>query len=394
MNREAIYSALFNLAKAATGITTSGRFVVPIGSVPQANLPALFQHQVSDDPANTKGEPAILKLKAELVIYVASPSDWLDTSVSAPAIQLNNFLDALDKALQPDPTTQVQTLGGLVSHCWRTTTNYFEDAPTNQAALVVGIEMLTEGDSSAQFSFDSGKIFLTDPNGTPLLLGSLQDIQFTQKFDTHKVRGNFQYPVVVTRTSAQFSAKAKFAQINGAVLAEVVNGLISSTGSQLVQSGESHTIPGAPYQVAVTPPSGTFTQDMGVIYDSGANAGQALTAVSGTPNAGQYSVSGNTYTFSSADSGTDVVLSYIYTASTGKQVTISNPFSGITPKFQAVFNASDKNGNQVTWNFPVCYSDQLDIPTRLEKFTIPEFSFSVMGTNTNPPIIGIFSYSQ
>lgn len=50
MNREAIYAALFNLAKTATGINYTSRFLQPIDSVATANLPALFQHQVSDDP--------------------------------------------------------------------------------------------------------------------------------------------------------------------------------------------------------------------------------------------------------------------------------------------------------------------------------------------------------
>ena len=396
MNREAIYTALFNLAKTATGITYTSRFLQPIDSVATANLPALFQRQVSDDPKNDKGIPAVLTLEAELYIYVVNAGDGLDNSSSAPAIQLNNYLDNIDAALLPDPVTQVQTLGGLVSHCWRTSTNYFEDPITGKAALAIGIEMLTEGDSSTAFGFDSGTVYVLDSNGTPQILGSLQEISISQKFDTNKQRGNFQYDFKANRVSTKISAKAKFAQIKGSVLAQIVNGQTVSTGSQRVQSLEAHTIPGTPYQITVTPPSGSYSLDMGVIYDGGGSKGQALIQVpsDSSPSQGQYSVSGAVYTFAAADTGIAVCISYLYTATTGKSMTISNPYSGPSPTFRAVLNSTDKNGNQVVWNLPVCYSDQLDYVTRLEDFTIPEFSFSVMGTSDNPPVIGTFSYSQ
>lgn len=396
MNREAIYSALFNLAKATTGITTSSRFLQPIDMVPSANLPALFLHQIADEPKNDKGEPALLTLKAEIYIYVINAGDGIDTAASAPAIQLNGYLDALDAALQPDPVTQVQTLGGLVSHAWRTATDYYEDPLTGKGALSVGVEMLVAGDSSSAFSFDSGRIYVIDSSGTPQILGSLQDIAVTQKFETSKQRGNFQYDFKANRVSAKISCKARFAQIKGSVLAQIVNGQAVSAGSQLVAPLVAATVPAVPgpYTVTPTPPSGTWMLDMGVIYDGGVNAGRALTYTAGTPSAGQYGVAAGVYTFAAADAGAAVSISYLYTATTGKNLVILNPYSQPTPTFMAVLNSSDKNGNQVTWNLPVCYSEQLDFVTRLEEFTIPEFAFSVMGTGDNPPKIGTFSYSQ
>ena len=74
-------------------------------------------------------------------------------------------------------------------------------------------------------------------------------------------------------------------------------------------SGEAATVPAAPgpyYNVSAAAPFGPWAGDGGVTYASGA----ALTAVAGTPAAGQYNVSGGVYGFAAADAGADVVLSY------------------------------------------------------------------------------------
>ena len=80
-------------------------------------------------------------------------------------------------------------------------------------------------------------------------------------------------------------------------------------------SGESHTIPGAPYAVAVNAPNGPWGQDDGVTFANGT----ALTLVAGTPAAGQYAVQGDMtqanygqYTFAAADVGKAVLISYSY----------------------------------------------------------------------------------
>ena len=397
MNRNPIYTALFNLLKTTTGIVQAYQFLRQMSDITTAQLPCLMQRQITDEPKNTKGEPGILHWRVDAYIVVGNQADILDNPASAPAIQLNTYLDAIDAALQPDPVTQVQTLGGLVSHCWRANTDYYEDPKTQRGMLMVGIELLVTADSSAQFAFDSGKIYAIDASGTPQLLGSLQNMTVTQKFTTKVERGNFVYDFKVNRVATKLSVHAKFAQIKGAVLAQLVNGAAVSTGSQNVASLVSATVPASPGPYAVTPvvpSSGTWAQDMGVIYDGGARAGQALTQVGSNPIQGQYSVTAGVYTFAAADAATAVSISFLYTLTSGKSLTISDVYQGPAPTFQAVLNSTDKNGNQVTWNLPVCYSDQLEFPTRLEEFTVPDFEFSVIGTNANPPIIGTLSFSQ
>lgn len=64
----------------------------------------------------------------------------------------------------------------------------------------------------------------------------------------------------------------------------------------------------APYSVSAQAPYGRWTRDVAVAFASG----MQLTAVADTPSAGQYSVSDGVYTFSPADAGSAILLSYGY----------------------------------------------------------------------------------
>lgn len=82
------------------------------------------------------------------------------------------------------------------------------------------------------------------------------------------------------------------------------NVTVSWTGGFLI-ADEAQTIPAsAPYELA------TLTRwsagDRGVTFADGT----ALTAVTGTPAAGQYAVDGSVYTFAAADAGLAVLISY------------------------------------------------------------------------------------
>jgi hypothetical protein len=74
-------------------------------------------------------------------------------------------------------------------------------------------------------------------------------------------------------------------------------------------SGEAALVPfAAPYEIVAEAPYGDWASNVGVSYANGT----ALTAVAGTPSAGQYSISAGTYTFAAADAGAAVRLSYGY----------------------------------------------------------------------------------
>jgi hypothetical protein len=72
---------------------------------------------------------------------------------------------------------------------------------------------------------------------------------------------------------------------------------------------ESQTVPAVPgpYNVTAAAPFGPWASDQGVTYN---NNDVPLVAVSGAPSAGQYNVSAGTYTFSAADAGAAMLVSY------------------------------------------------------------------------------------
>lgn len=75
-------------------------------------------------------------------------------------------------------------------------------------------------------------------------------------------------------------------------------------------SGEAQAVPGAtPWQVAADQPFGPWGSDLGVVY---AATGTPLVAVASSPSIGQYAVSAGVYTFSAADAGAQLSLSYGY----------------------------------------------------------------------------------
>jgi hypothetical protein len=115
MNREAIYQALFNLVRNAATFKTASRRVKLWMDVNASDRPAVFVAQRGESYVrNSEAVPQKVTLKAEIILYTDAGKDPKTT----PATELNNLIDAIDAALAPNPVTGVQTLGGLVSHCW------------------------------------------------------------------------------------------------------------------------------------------------------------------------------------------------------------------------------------------------------------------------------------
>jgi len=138
-SRESIYSALFALVSGAAPFVTTSRRVQLINTMQPSQLPALFQQQVGEDTQQVKGIPPKYRLSVELAIYAFNPDQ---NGAASP--QLNALIDAVEAALAPDPATGVQTLGGLVSHCFiNGKTEIFEGDLGNRAAAVVPIDIIT-----------------------------------------------------------------------------------------------------------------------------------------------------------------------------------------------------------------------------------------------------------
>ncbi len=117
INREAIYSALFNRLKGLPNINTFSRKLLHWSDVPANQQPAVFLAQsgqvpIQGDPA--RGLPTKWTLEANIYVYVCT------TGEDYPGAMMNPIMDAIEAILAPDiPAIQrTQTLDGLVEHCW------------------------------------------------------------------------------------------------------------------------------------------------------------------------------------------------------------------------------------------------------------------------------------
>lgn len=109
IDREAIYSALWNLASNAANFATAERRLRHWADVSPSEQPALFMTQKTQQAERRQGvddAPIVWTLHADFYIYVHSSDPR-----AAPAILLNPLIDALELALAPDPVTHLQDLG-------------------------------------------------------------------------------------------------------------------------------------------------------------------------------------------------------------------------------------------------------------------------------------------
>jgi hypothetical protein len=111
---EAIVNALYDLLTPVADFKTTGRRLQLWSQTPQQ--PALFINH----PADEYPEPPVrgLPVKATIELEV-----WLYAQVTVDPSHdsdfvLENLVSAVKTALAPSVMSGVQTLGGIVSHCW------------------------------------------------------------------------------------------------------------------------------------------------------------------------------------------------------------------------------------------------------------------------------------
>jgi len=141
MNREPVYAALFALVQNAAPFVTASRRLRHWSDVAAAEQPALFAIQKSETAEERR--PLLVKWRArvDLYLYAQAPDE-----LTPPATVMNPLLDAIEAALAPDPASHVQSLGGLVQHCWiagRIETD--EGVLGGQAVAIVPVEILVSG---------------------------------------------------------------------------------------------------------------------------------------------------------------------------------------------------------------------------------------------------------
>jgi hypothetical protein len=110
IDREAIYSALWEVASQSSRFATVSRRLRHWADVAPAEQPALFMTQRGQMAENRQNvfdiQPPIYTLEAQFYIYVHSEDPY-----TSPAILLNPLLDALEWSLRADPVSGVNDLG-------------------------------------------------------------------------------------------------------------------------------------------------------------------------------------------------------------------------------------------------------------------------------------------
>lgn len=141
MIREPIYAALFALVQSAAPFVTASRRLRHWSDVGAAEQPALFMIQKSEAAEERRPLPVKWRTSIDLYLYAQGPDE-----ATPPSTVMNPLLDALEAALAPDAASNVQTLGGLVQHCWiagRITTD--EGVLGGQSVAIVPVEILVSG---------------------------------------------------------------------------------------------------------------------------------------------------------------------------------------------------------------------------------------------------------
>jgi hypothetical protein len=253
-----------------------------------------------------------------------------------------------------------------------------------------------------QLAFGAGALWgnRTDATGSgigPDQFAILQDIQIDWDWQTKELFGQYQFPLDIARGQGKVTGKAKFARIFGAIYGDLFFGQTPASGQVTVSENEAASVPATtPYSVTVGN-AASFSDDLGVYYASGANAGLRFARVTTPAAAGQYSVnlSSGIYTFAAADAAAAVSISYLYAATAGKKLVLTNQFIGYTPTFKATFYSI-----KTTQNVPAglslvlnaCTATKLSLPTKIDDYEIQEFDFSAFADATGT--IGTLSTNE
>lgn len=111
MNREAIWTAVFAMLSGLADFAETDRKVKHWGDC--TNFPALFLNQGAEEVKKSgRGLPCTYTMSAEIYLYARNDSG------GTPAIQINNLLDLVHDALQPESPDGKITLGGIVHDVW------------------------------------------------------------------------------------------------------------------------------------------------------------------------------------------------------------------------------------------------------------------------------------
>ena len=195
------------------------------------------------------------------------------------------------------------------------------------------------------FTFGAGVLFLQNARAgqyTRLGVAALQEGSLDISTEIKQLYGANRYPVATAQGKGKIAGTAKYADWRIDTVALLL-GIKFESGSRLLKVRDAGSGPVTSGTVTVTPPnSGVFlptgvdgaSGDVQVVFAAQGTGtsplapGTVLTQVSGTPNPGEYSFvqSGSTgvYTFNAQEEGAEVLISYLYSLTTGYSLMDNN----------------------------------------------------------------------
>ena len=221
----------------------------------------------------------------------------------------------------------------------------------------------------------------------------LQDNSIDFTFEVKELYSQLGYPIDIARGKGKITGKAKVARVFANLYADIFFGeTVDDTTEDNVSENEIHTLSAS--SLTVTNAS-SFVADLGVYYDAPGNF--RFQFVTGAPSAlGSYTTgTDGKYTFFTGDISATVSVSYVYTDSNGKTITINNNFMGYTPTFIGTFyqsRATQGSSGQLTLRLNECVSSHLTIPSRIDDYAIQDFDFQAFSSGNN--VVGTISTTE
>lgn len=234
-----------------------------------------------------------------------------------------------------------------------------------------------------QYKFGVGHTYAQGAasGASPQWFGELQEI--TVDFDLgekKKLYGQYDFPVDVGLGKKSLTIKSKHARFNGRFLNEICFGGSTLTSGTRIYHQRAEAKTPSTNTTTITPPlSGTFVRDLGVVFQS---TGEPLQRVASAPAAGQYSLSGATYTFAAGDSNPPVFISYDYsTASGGQTLAVTQQLMGGAPEFELYLSGQRTvSGVLHTYHLRLyrVVASKLSIPLKNDDFAMQDFEAEAM----------------
>lgn len=234
-----------------------------------------------------------------------------------------------------------------------------------------------------RIQFAAGQLFFKPlggnlpTNSTPLIMATLQDVNIDIAATIKDLRGQYQFPDDTAISDRKITFKTGFGRMDIDAYNNIVFGETAiTTGGTPQAVQEAHTIPATgPYTVTVTNAIDTPLIDLGVQYSSGANAGQHFTKVAAITAAAQYTVNLATgvYTFSPLDEGAGIWISYEYTLTTGRILTVQNHVQGYGPSMEMICSLPYQEltaGVPNYFHFYSCKVSKLGLPLKRADYLI------------------------